>query len=65
MNGWGRTCRGAAVLLVAVGWVLGCGTVDFGEDLDPLGSKIIDCCLSNGTLSDYAKLIPHSVLRAI
>ncbi|HBF35429.1 TPA: DUF4914 domain-containing protein [Candidatus Sumerlaeota bacterium] len=27
------------------------------EDLDPLGRQIIDCCLANGTPSDYAKLI--------
>lgn len=32
-------------------------------DLDPLGKKIIECCLSNGTLDDYAALIPHEVLK--
>jgi hypothetical protein len=32
------------------------------DDLDPLGRKIIECCLDNGPLSDYAKLIPHPVL---
>lgn len=26
-------------------------------DLDPLGKRIIDCCLSNGTADDYARLI--------
>lgn len=26
-------------------------------DLNPLGKKIIDCCLSNGTLDDYNGLI--------
>jgi len=30
-------------------------------DLDPLGRQIIDCCLANGTLADYEKLIPHEV----
>ena len=30
-------------------------------DLDPLGRQIIDCCLSNGSLADYEKLIPHEV----
>jgi hypothetical protein len=33
------------------------------EDLDPLGRKIIECCLSNGTLSDYVSLIEHPVLK--
>ncbi len=27
-------------------------------DLDPLGRKIIDCCMNDGTLSDYIDLIP-------
>lgn len=33
------------------------------DDLDPLGRKIIECCLSNGTISDYASLIDHPVLK--
>jgi hypothetical protein len=33
------------------------------DDLDPLGRKIIECCLNNGTLSDYASLIEHPVLK--
>jgi hypothetical protein len=28
------------------------------DDLDPLGRRIIDCCLSHGAVSDYEKLIP-------
>ncbi|MGC9002159.1 MAG: DUF4914 family protein [Dictyoglomus sp.] len=27
-------------------------------DLDPLGKRIIECCLADGTLEDYIKLIP-------
>jgi hypothetical protein len=27
------------------------------DDLDPLGRRIIECCMSKGTLSDYAALI--------
>ncbi|MDQ2085808.1 DUF4914 family protein [Herbivorax sp. ANBcel31] len=27
------------------------------EDLDPLGKKIIECCLSDGSLEEYAELI--------
>ena len=27
-------------------------------DLDPLGKKIIECCISDGTLQDYLDLIP-------
>lgn len=27
-------------------------------DLDPLGRQIIECCLDNGTLADYERLIP-------
>jgi len=27
-------------------------------DLDPLGRKIIDCCLSRGTAADYEQLLP-------
>ena len=33
------------------------------DDLDPLGHKIIECCLNNGTLSDYAALIDHPTLK--
>lgn len=29
------------------------------NDLDPLGQKIIECCLSNGSLDDYDQLMPH------
>jgi hypothetical protein len=28
-------------------------------DLDPLGKKIIDCCLAGGTPDDYAALLPN------
>lgn len=28
------------------------------KDLDPLGRKIIECCLGNGTAADYEKLLP-------
>ncbi|MDA3874028.1 MAG: DUF4914 family protein [Kiritimatiellae bacterium] len=31
-------------------------------DLLPLGKEIIDCCLSNGSIEDYAGLIPHPTL---
>lgn len=31
-------------------------------DLLRLGRQIIDCCLSGGTLQDYASLIPHETL---
>lgn len=31
-------------------------------DLLPLGKQIIDCCLSNGNIEDYAALIPHPTL---
>ena len=30
------------------------------DDLDPLGRKIIECCLSNGSVEDYEKLIPST-----
>jgi hypothetical protein len=30
-------------------------------DLDPLGRQIIECCLANGTLSEFEALIPHEV----
>ncbi len=29
-----------------------------GPDLDPLGQKIIQCCLDDGTIEDYERLIP-------
>ena len=29
------------------------------KDLDPLGRKIIDCCLAQGTIDDYADFIPQ------
>lgn len=32
-------------------------------DLMPLGRQIIDCCLSGGSVEDYAKLLPHPVLE--
>lgn len=28
-------------------------------DLDPLGRRIIECCMDNGNANDYAGLIPH------
>ena len=28
------------------------------SDLDPLGREIIDCCLSDGSVEDYASLVP-------
>ncbi|HAR63082.1 MAG: DUF4914 domain-containing protein [Candidatus Margulisiibacteriota bacterium] len=31
------------------------------EDLDILGKKIIECCLNNGSLEDYEKLIPMTL----
>jgi hypothetical protein len=27
-------------------------------ELDPLGKKIIECCMNDGTLDDYINLIP-------
>ncbi len=30
-------------------------------DLDPLGRRIIECCLANGSLAEYEALIPHEV----
>ncbi len=30
-------------------------------DLDPLGRQIIECCLANGSLTEYEALIPHEV----
>jgi hypothetical protein len=32
------------------------------KDLNPLGQKIIDCCLNGGSVEDYAALIPHPML---
>jgi hypothetical protein len=32
-------------------------------DLDPLGREIIDCCLSNGTVEEYERLIPYPVIN--
>jgi hypothetical protein len=29
------------------------------DDLMPLGKQIIECCLNNGSIEDYAALIPH------
>ncbi len=29
------------------------------DDLEPLGRKIIECCLDNGSVRDYASLITH------
>ena len=31
-------------------------------DLNPLGAKIIDCCLAGGSVEDYLALIPHPML---
>jgi hypothetical protein len=33
-------------------------------DLAPLARQIIECCLENGALSDYERLIPHAVLSS-
>ena len=32
------------------------------DDLDPLGRKIIECCLANGSVDDYMTLLPHTVI---
>ena len=32
------------------------------DDLNPLGRKIIECCLDGGSVEDYAKLVPHPML---
>lgn len=32
------------------------------DDLLPIGRDIIQCCLDNGTVEDYEKLIPHGTL---
>jgi hypothetical protein len=47
--------RGAAILHAFFRKCL----ADFQDpDLDPLGKEIIACCLDNGTLEDYERLIP-------
>jgi len=33
------------------------------EDLNPLGRKIIECCLANGNIDAYQSLIPHSAVE--
>ena len=33
-----------------------------GDDLQPLGRRIIECCLEGGTVADYAGLLPHPLL---
>lgn len=33
------------------------------EELHPSGRKIIECCLENGSLEDYVKLIPHELVK--
>ena len=33
------------------------------DDLDPLGRKIIECCLANGNVDDYVAQLPHVVLE--
>ncbi len=30
------------------------------DDLDPLGRQIIECCLDEGSIEDYARLIPQA-----
>ena len=30
------------------------------KDLDPLGLEIVECCLDNGSVEDYEKLIKFS-----
>ena len=32
-------------------------------DLAPLGRKIIECCLANGSVEDYVDLLPHVVIE--
>ena len=32
------------------------------DDLDPLGRKIIECCMANGSVEDYMALLPHAVI---
>ena len=31
-------------------------------DLNPIGRKIIECCLANGSVDDYMTLLPHTVI---
>ena len=38
----------------------GCLTNFLKKDLDPLGLKIIECCLNNGSAEDYEKIIPST-----
>jgi hypothetical protein len=33
------------------------------NDLNPLGRRIVDCCLSGGGVEDYQELLPHRVLE--
>jgi hypothetical protein len=33
------------------------------SDLHPLGRKIIDCCLANGSIREYEQLIPQSFMQ--
>jgi hypothetical protein len=33
------------------------------EDLDPLGRKIIECCMNDGTLEDYEAFIPYDTFK--
>ena len=37
-----------------------CLTKFLNDDLDPLGRQIIECCLQNGSVEDYEKLIPST-----
>lgn len=32
------------------------------DDLDPLGRRIIECCMANGSLGDYLTLIPSDIV---
>ena len=32
-------------------------------DLNPVGRKIIECCLAGGTVEDYVALLPITVLE--
>ena len=33
------------------------------DDLDTVGRQIIQCCLDNGSIDDYSKLIPQDVIE--
>ena len=33
------------------------------DDLDPLGRRIIECCLAGGSVNDYVALLPITVLE--